>query len=400
MQMGRRFAARIALVTVASLAAIVVAMTAAEMWVRLAWDARKGKPGFYVSDPVRGIRLGENYSGWFAGVPVHINSLGLRDPREYDLAKKPTTFRILVLGDSVTFGHGSVYEHTYPYLIEQRLKAWRPDIDWQVWNAAVPGYNTSQELAHLIDVGPRFQPDLVVVGFYENDLIGNRPPIPPTLVRRATSGALTFLRRHVYSVELYRRIYLQLAWRLSASNDYRLRVQNLAAEDELISAKDTSAIKEQAITRYDWLSDEQVRDINCVYGMGSDPSAIEAMKREPGYDAWFASVRGFSRLHAEGAYRIVFLLNLVPRACPDGDVFYPGGTDLGNDFFVRTFSAAAPTVSCHDTFLHVRPSQMPGANGHSIGNSNAVKADAFFTFLRDSVLPAAVPAALRARGSP
>ena len=32
------------------------------------------------------------------------------------------------------------------------LKAWRGDIGWQVWNAAVPGYNTSQELAHLIEV--------------------------------------------------------------------------------------------------------------------------------------------------------------------------------------------------------------------------------------------------------
>ena len=31
----------------------------------------------------------------------------------------------------------------------------------------MPGYNTSQELAHLLEVGPRFQPDLVVVGFFE-----------------------------------------------------------------------------------------------------------------------------------------------------------------------------------------------------------------------------------------
>jgi hypothetical protein len=53
------------------------------------------------------------------------------------------------------------------------LEAWRPDIDWQVWNAAVPGYNTSQELAYLLEVGDRFQPDLVVVGFFDNDLSDN-----------------------------------------------------------------------------------------------------------------------------------------------------------------------------------------------------------------------------------
>ena len=34
---------------------------------------------------------------------------------------KPTTFRILVLGDSVTFGHGSVAEHTYPALLERPM---------------------------------------------------------------------------------------------------------------------------------------------------------------------------------------------------------------------------------------------------------------------------------------
>ena len=30
---------------------------------------------------------------------------------------------------------------------------------------------------------------------------------------------------------------------------------------------------------------------------------------------------------------------------------------------------------------------MPDASGHSIGNSNVVKADVLFGFLRDSVLP-------------
>ena len=94
-----------------------------------------------------------------------------------------------MLGDSVTFGHGSVYETTYPRLLEERLRRWRPDVDWQVWNAAVPGYNTSQELAHLLEVGGRFQPDLVIVGFFENDLIGNRPYGRPTLTAGGRSAS-------------------------------------------------------------------------------------------------------------------------------------------------------------------------------------------------------------------
>jgi hypothetical protein len=49
-------------------------------------------------------------------------------------------------------------------------------------------------------------------------------------------------------------------------------------------------------------------------------------------------------------------------------------------------SDGTPAVSVHDALLHVRPSQMPAINGHSIGNSNVVKADVLFEYLRDHVL--------------
>ena len=55
-------------------------------------------------------------------------------------------------------------------------------VDWQVWNLGVPGYNTSQELTTLRRFGPLYQPDLVVVGFYDNDILDN--PEPPPITRR------------------------------------------------------------------------------------------------------------------------------------------------------------------------------------------------------------------------
>lgn len=379
--------------------ATALALLAIEIWVRVSWDARRGKPGFYLSDPVRGQRLGKNYDGWFAGVPIHINRLGLRDAREYDLAKTARTFRILVLGDSVTFGHGSLYETTYPRLLEQRLRAWRPDIDWQVWNAAVPGYNTSQELAHLLEVGAAFQPDLVVVGFFENDLIDNRPLAPPTRARRALSALESLAQRHLYSLELYKRIYYEAAWRLSPSDDYRRRVQHLGAGDaESAVVTDATRLKGQALSRFEWLTDEQVRAVNCVYGMRADPAVVQALVKSPGFAVWLDAVRGFAELERERRYRIVFFLNIVPPTCQDGDVFYDA-TRLVNAFYTRVFSEAAPTVSVHDAFLHVRPSQMPNASGHAFGNSNVVKADVLFTFLRDRVLDDAVAAALSARAA-
>jgi hypothetical protein len=383
------------LLTVVATTALAVVCSAGvvELLVRLTWDPRKGTPGFLLADPVRGLKLAPGYTGWFAGVPVHINSLGLRDPREYGLRKAPGTFRILVLGDSVTFGHGSVYEHTYPYLLEQRLRAWRRDVDWQVWNAAVPGYNTSQELAHLLQVGPRFQPDLVVVGFYENDLVDNYEITPPGLLKRATAAARRFASRHLYSLSVYERAFFQLAWKLSSSDAYRRRLAQLADGDALlIRARDASTLQQQTLTNYERLTDEEVGRITCPYGQKLNPDDVPAMQRQPGYGAWLDAVRGFQRLNRDGSYRIIFFVNAVPAACPEGDVFYDGGTRANEEFYVRTLAQAGDVVSCYDAFMHTRPSQMPLAASHSIGNSNDVKAEALFMYLSDRILPPLLPA--------
>ena len=61
-----------------------------------------------------------------------------------------------------------------------------------------------------------------------------------------------------------------------------------------------------------------------------------------------------------------------------------------NALFMSVMSDGTPAVSVHDALAHVRPSQMPGINGHSIGNSNVVKAEVLFSFLSDRVLPEAL----------
>jgi len=361
-----------------------------EAWVRWQWDSRRGTPGFFESDPTRRQRLRPNYTGWFAGVPVHINRLGFRDDREYSLEKGPSTFRLLVLGDSVTFGHGSVAEHTYPALLEQKLKAWRPDVDWQVWNLGVPGYNTSQELAHLLDVGPAFKPDLVIIGFFVNDLIENYSVERPNEMARAVADLMSVLRRNVYSLEFYKRVYLTVAWKLSGSNEYHQRVEHLAVEDELLTnSRQVNDLKEQQLTPIDRYTDEQVQAFRCVGGQTPNPNIIDDMRRDDGFAPWLRSVRRLQKLHRTGAYRIVFFLNMTPPVCPDGDRFYDGGSAAINDFFMKTFADGVPTVSTYDELRHRRPTQMPNACCHAIGNTNLVKAEVLFEFLRDRIQPAA-----------
>ena len=383
---------KFAIVVAAASVAVLVCMVAVEIWVRLAWDVSRGQPGFFLSDPVRGQRLAANYAGWFAGVPARTNSLGFRDPRDYSLAKAPGTFRILVLGDSVTFGHGALFETSYPYLLEQRLREWRPGVKWEVWNLGVPGYNTAQELAYLYEVGGRYAPDLVIVGVFLNDFSGFQPVERPGYIARARSAMLRTMQRYVYSTELYKRVFLTLQFQLSESKEDQQRLVHLEDEDALLGKPNADQAPEQQLGGFERLSDEDVRTFECDMGPRGGPSlSTDLEKRSPALHSWFAAVEGFQQLHRTGAYRIVFFLNMAPNECKGADRFVDYGTGADNDALLAILRRDTPAVSSWGEFLYYRPSQMPGAASHSLGNANVVKAQALFAFLRDSVLPPLLP---------
>lgn len=382
----------IAIVLAAGFAA-VLSLVAIEVWVRSAWDESKGKPGFFLSDPVRGQRLAANYDGWFAGVPAHTNSLGFRDTREYSLTKAPGTFRIMMLGDSVTFGHGALNETSYPFLLEQRLREWRPDVKWEVWNLGIPGYNTAQELAYLNEVGERYQPDLVIVGFFPNDFTGFEPNMHPGVIDRAASAVMRTMQRSVYSTELYKRIYLTLRFRFTESKENQQRLEHLETEDALLGKPNAANADEQKLGGFERLSDEAVRSFVCKDMGPEGPPALSAALRShaPDLKPWFDAVDGFQALHRAGKYRIMFFVNLAPKVCTGVDQFVDYGTGRDDEALLEVLGRDTPAVSSWREFLYYRPSQMPGASSHSLGNANVVKAQTLFNFLRDRVLPPLVP---------
>ena len=127
-------------ISVVFLTSIVVILLF-EAFVRITWDTKElGKPGMVLSHPTRSEIFQPNFEGWFAGQKIKINNLGFRDQRNYKIEKEINDFRILIIGDSVTFGHGEKFEYTYPKLLEDMLKNWDKTVNWQVWNLGVPGY--------------------------------------------------------------------------------------------------------------------------------------------------------------------------------------------------------------------------------------------------------------------
>jgi lysophospholipase L1-like esterase len=99
-----------------------------------------------------------------------ISSAGLRD-REYDRPKPGGVWRIVVIGDSITYGSGGPAANAYPQRLEALLGAAHtsggPRIE--VLNLGVPGYDLVQIVERLRTVGLAFEPDAIVYGYSLND---------------------------------------------------------------------------------------------------------------------------------------------------------------------------------------------------------------------------------------
>ena len=76
-----------------------------------------------------------------AGQVGHVNEEGFRGDA-ITPAKPGRTFRIFTLGGSTTLGVNSAYEETYPFLVQQMLRARHPGRDIEVQNAALTSGQT------------------------------------------------------------------------------------------------------------------------------------------------------------------------------------------------------------------------------------------------------------------
>jgi lysophospholipase L1-like esterase len=82
--------------------------------------------------------------------------------------KDPASFRILVLGDSLTYGDGIAEQYTYPRQLEHLLRRqWRVD----VINAGVDGSQSEDIVRIAKTMLPQTMPDLVVYGVCLNDFL-------------------------------------------------------------------------------------------------------------------------------------------------------------------------------------------------------------------------------------
>jgi hypothetical protein len=138
-------------------------------WVRLHQIHQEWTGQYAIYHPTLGWTLKSNIKGMsvFSGKILNSNSKGFRGKEEYEYRRTIGKQRIIVLGDSFTFGEEVSDDETYSSKLESGLQ------NIEVLNLGVQGYGNDQMLLRLQEEGIKYHPDIVVLGFTYIDIYRN-----------------------------------------------------------------------------------------------------------------------------------------------------------------------------------------------------------------------------------
>ena len=143
------------------------------------------------------------------GVDVAINEHGMRDG-PIKMSRAPGTFRILMMGDSLTFGWGVPVEDTVSERLERALNAAR--VKTEVLNTGIGNTNTTMQVAAFLKRWHAFKPDLIILNYFIND--AEKTPV---------YGRSTLLDRNSYAWTYFKSrldIFLRMASAKKGWEDY------------------------------------------------------------------------------------------------------------------------------------------------------------------------------------
>ncbi|MCC6406285.1 MAG: hypothetical protein IT453_03895, partial [Planctomycetes bacterium] len=204
-----------------AIASLVAFFALAEVGLRLAGYPRVGGMRWIADDelqqlpaPFQDAIRGDDEPGR-EPIRVRINSHSLRG-EDFPTAKPAGEKRVLVVGDSLTFGAGVDEDEAFPARLEQSLAA--AGAPARVVNAGVNGWACWHYRRWLEARGFELEPDVLVVAvFFGNDMEGPRllPRIGPAWLENALKRTATFdWLLAVYRDRLWKRMR---AWRQGVS---------------------------------------------------------------------------------------------------------------------------------------------------------------------------------------
>ncbi len=263
-----------------------------------------------------------------------INAQGFRDVVNYSYAKPAGTLRVLVLGDSHTLGYEVRQDATFSEVMKRRLTA--QGIAVEVLNTGVSGFSTAEELAFLENEGVRYDPDLVVLGFYRNDFEDN---LKAGLFRLQGETLVTAKQQHLPGVRVLNFVHAipGLSW--LGQNSYLYSFVSNTVWD----------LSKRA------LRDKAMADLTTEYAVGT---------REPDAEMKHLAMRLVERIHAATRARnIPLIIAEIPASIAERDFTGSIPADLQGEMRAN----AEIFVSADEVFAPYRDLtefHVPHGNGH------------------------------------
>lgn len=201
---------------------------------------------YFKKNELYGYELAAGFKGTYAqpefSIAVDTNSLGMRD-KEHDLTADG--YRILALGDSISFGIGVELKDAYLSLLEEMLNA-RNKGKFLILKAGIPGYSTYNEKIFLQNKGLGYRPDVVMIQFWWDDLGVDRLTYQTEagfLVTRKIASTVqlrAFLNSHFRSYALLRRIFTAIFHRAL----FKSSIGDSAVDQAAVNEKCVLTLKE------------------------------------------------------------------------------------------------------------------------------------------------------------
>ncbi len=111
------------------------------------------------------------------------NRDGLRD-RDYPPEKAEGCYRILIAGDSLAYGYGLQMSETYAKRLEWKLNLMSKK-KYEVINLGVPGYRMTQIVERIKEKGLKYNPDMIIYGYWLDDISMSSNTEEADLTRKA-----------------------------------------------------------------------------------------------------------------------------------------------------------------------------------------------------------------------
>lgn len=327
----RRWLMRLLALALATVAAGLLAETSVRAFVgeqpkfprhvvEAPWGLRVNQPGAVYRHKSADVKV------WF-----RINAQGMRADRDYPYAKPPGVLRILSLGDSYTIGYEVAQEACFSSVLERELRA--RGLAVEVLNCGVSGFSSAEECLYLERELLRYDPDLVLVSYYPNDLTDN---IRAGLFGLEDGRLVEQARRYVPGGRLGN--LLNHSWLLS-------RLSERSDAFALLKERLTHLLKREMVAA----GQREVRAAAAAAAGGPQPRSAEREYQQRLALAIYERI--YAGLRARG---IPLLVQSIPLRLPDDTLVeeFPPGFDFDRPglAFLSAKPFLDPLVGKHDLY--------------------------------------------------